>query len=96
MVVYLTKNLRSSIKRVLNAYCYEIIPNVYVMSYHAGLYKRILEFIKSKIEGKQYIIVIRKDSKFKEGFSEEYLGMIVSKAVDFEGVKLYKFLKTTN
>lgn len=91
MVVFLTKNLKSSIRKIFNSYCYEIEPGIYVASYHAGLYNRILEFIRKNIKGKQTVIVIKRNSKVIEGFSEEYVGNIKSKAVDFEGVKLYKF-----
>jgi len=59
--------------------------------YHAGLYNKILEFIKKNIKsGRQSIIIIKKDSKSLEGFSEEYIGEITPKVICFEGVKLYK------
>lgn len=90
MVVYLTKNLKNSIKKVFSAYCYEIMPNVYVSKYHAGLHDRIIDFVKKNIKNGQTVLFIRKDNSL-EGFVEECIGNI-SKAKDFEGVKLYKKL----
>lgn len=89
MVVYLTRNLKSRTRRLLSAYSYEIASGVFISSYHAGLYVRIIKWLEKNVDGRQKVLVVRRDPLIAEGFSEKYINW-ESMALDVDGLKLYK------
>jgi len=89
MVVYITKNLKGRTRRLLSAYNYEVAQGVFVGAYHAGLYCRVLKWLRQNVKTPQRVFVVRRNSQVLEGFSEEYINW-ESMALDREGLKLYK------
>lgn len=89
MVVYLTKNLLGTARRLLATYNFEVSSGVYVGSYNANLYTQILDMLRRYITGKQKVLILKKDNLNLEGFSVEYINW-ESDIIDFDGVKLFK------
>jgi hypothetical protein len=73
----------------LSAYNYEVSCGIYVGAYHAGLYKRVLKWLRENTQKSEHILIIRRNTQVVEGFEEQYINW-ESDAVDFDGIKLFK------
>lgn len=89
MVIYIVKRATGRTRRLLSAYNYEVSCGVYVGSYHAGLYDRVLKWLEKNIKKSERILVLKRNTHTMEGFEERYFNW-ESDAVDFDGVKLFK------